>query len=213
MEDLPWWLFLLSLSPDLILSVLIGLLALLVVGAVAGYIVYRRLRRHPAWSRGWLLLRARYEGPGPWRDVDLLRVRVADAIDAARRGLELPRSERPIGELGSLYARAERTAQQLDAQLRMMSSESDGRVLRGLLATARTRVEELEGIARRLRDAAALQVESPMSDELATLGSDADRELQALRSGVEELRRLGASESGLTSPDSRRAAAAGRRRS
>ena len=71
-----------------------------------------------------------------------------------------------------------------------MESEIDATVLNGDLAAAGHRVEQVEGLVRRLRSAVASGLEGVTDDTLTSLRSDVDREVAALHAGVEELRIL-----------------------
>lgn len=59
-----------------------------------------------------------------------------------------------------------------------------------MLAPARARVGEFERVARSLRESAALQFEGEMAGELPEFGAAAERELTALRGGVDTLEKL-----------------------
>jgi hypothetical protein len=135
-----------------------------------------------------------------------LRVRLDDALRSGRAAVELTaqtggagsargargargsRSSR--GELPRLFRRIDDEGGVLDLQLRLMESETSSAVLGDEIPAARRRVEQVEALVRRVRDAVASGLSGTTDDALSVLGSDVDREVAALQAGIEELQAL-----------------------
>ena len=186
-----WWLTL--LSPELVIAVVGGLLVVLLLTAIVGLVFYRRERRDGRWSP--LILAAQLEAtpPGPRREVLKLRLRLQRALYRARRAVATSAQEgRPVGDLAGLLERAERAAAIIDQDLRILGPDDDRVTLRERLGVARSRVDEFEQVTSRLAETASLALGGEVDGTLDELRSDADRELVALRAGVESLDRIGA---------------------
>lgn len=194
---IPW---LLLLTPEVITALLIAVGILLLVALVVALVIYRSLRRSGRWDRAVLLMRSRYED-GPRAELAQLRLRLLEALAGGRRAVELDAAGGGLGgELAGLQRRLQRLAVPLDGQLQLLQSEPEEASLRRRLAPARARVREFERVARSLRETASLQLEGEVAGELPELGAAADRELTALRSGVEALEKLTAGASELPPP-------------
>lgn len=185
-----WWLAL--LTPDLVIAVLGALLVVLVIAAIVGLLLYRRARRDGRWSPLVLALRLETTPPGPRREILKLRLRLQRALYRARRAVATSAREgRPVGDLAGLLERAERAAAIIDQDLRILGPDDDRVTLRDRLGVARSRVEEFEQVTSRLAETASLALGGEVDGSLAELRSDADRELVALRAGVDSLDRIG----------------------
>ncbi len=179
---------------DILIWVLVSLLAMVAVSITVVVLVVRalvkRVRRNRALAGAALRTRAQFSS-GPRRKVLRLRVRLDEILVSGQAAVDLAaRSDGPRGELPDLFRRVEHEGAALDLQLRLMESEIDATVLAGDLASAGRRVEQVEGLVRRLRSAVASGLEGVTDDTLTSLRSDVDREVAALHAGVEELRTL-----------------------
>ncbi len=153
--------------------------------------VYRRVRRDPRVSRTTLLIQEKTSLPGPRRSLMQLRVRLADTVTSARAAVGVIQTHGSVqGELASLVRRIDRVAVPLDAQLRLMQSEPDLRLLYEMLQPARTRVEEIEGIVHHIRSAAYATLGGDMEGTVAQITADVEREVAALQTGMSTLHAL-----------------------
>lgn len=181
---------LIGLGAIVLLSIGVMVTVVLVVRALV-----RRVRRSRTFGATTLRARARVSH-GPQRTVLALRVRLDDALRSGRAAVELTggtSGSRPQGfrgELPRLFRRISDEGGVLDLQLRLMESETSAVVLADELPAARLRVEQVEALVRRVRDAVASGLSGATDDALSALGSDVDREVAALQSGIEELQAL-----------------------
>lgn len=182
---------LIGLGAIVLLSIGVMVTVVLVVRALV-----RRVRRSRTFGSTTLRARARVSH-GPQRTVLALRVRLDDALRSGRAAIEVgaqpggaggARASR--GELPRLFRRISDEGGVLDLQLRLMESETSAAVLAEELPAARLRVEQVEALVRRVRDAVASGLSGTTDDALSALGSDVDREVAALQSGIEELQAL-----------------------
>ncbi|WP_350347718.1 hypothetical protein ABIQ69_13885 [Agromyces sp. G08B096] len=179
---------------EFVLTVL-GVIVLLSLGVTVAFVlvlrsVVRRIRRSRAVGGAALRARARV-ARGPQRTVLALRVRLDDAVRSGRAAVEVAAgSPGPRGELPRLFRRVGDEASVLDLQLRLMESETDARVLADELPAARGRVEQVEQLVRRVRAAVSAGLTGTTDDALTALGSDVEREVAALRAGIQELQEL-----------------------
>lgn len=188
-----WWLT--FLTPDLIFAILGALLVIIVVAAIVGLVLYRRARRDGRWSPLILALRLDTTPPGPRREVLKLRLRLQRALFRARRAVaRSAREGRPVGDLAGLLERAERAALTIDQDLQILGPDDDRHTVRERLGVARSRIDEFEQVTSRLAETASLALGGEVDGTLSELRSDADRELLALRAGVESLDRIGTGE-------------------
>ena len=183
-----WWLTL--LSPGLVLAILGALLIIVLVAIVLGLLVYRRARRDGRWGPLVLALQLESAPPGPRREVLKLRMQLQRALARARRAVAASVSEGSRSEIDDLCERALRTGAIIDRQLRILQTETDVSAVRDGLRDARLRVDELDAVANRISEAARTTLASSMDGSLDELRGDADRELEALRAGVDALDRL-----------------------
>ncbi len=152
---------------------------------------YRRVRRDPRVNRTTLLIREKTSPPGPRRSLAQLRVRLGDATTSARAAVGVIQAHGSVqGELVGLVRRIDRVAAPLDAQLRLMQTEPDIRLLYELLQPARARVEEIEGIVRHIRTAAYATLGGDMEGTVAQITADVAREVAALQAGMSTLQAL-----------------------
>ena len=174
--------------------VLITLASAIVAGNIAVVVAvrafYRRVRRNLALNGAPLRMRARLSH-GSRREVLKLRVRLNETLDSGQAAMDLAvRSEGPRGELPRLFRRLRVESAGLETQLRLLESETDGDVLAEALPTARARVDDVTGLVRRLRSAVASGLGGLSDDSLTALRSDVDREITAVRAGMDELHEL-----------------------
>lgn len=185
-----WWLTL--LTPDLVFAILGALLVIILIAAIVGLVLYRRARRDGRWSPLMLAVRLETTPPGPRREILKLRLRLQRALYRARRAVARSAKEgRPVGDLAGLLERAERAAAVIDEDLQILGPDDDRRTIRERLGVARSRIEEFEQVTSRLAETASLAVGGEVDGTLSDLRTDADRELVALRAGVESLDRIG----------------------
>lgn len=152
--------------------------------------LYKRIRRNRGLAGAVLRTRAQFSS-GPQRKVLRLRVQLKETLESGRAAVELAvRGDGPRGELPRLFRRVEEEGVAVDLQLRLMESETDPAVLAAELPAAGHRVDQVVDLVRRLRSAVASGLASPSDDTLTSLHSDVDREVAALRAGVQELQRL-----------------------
>ncbi len=152
---------------------------------------YRRIRRDPRVNRTALRIQEKTSPPGPRRSLMQLRVRLNDATTSARASVAVIQTHGSVqGELGGLVRRIDRVAAPLDAQLRLMQTEPDMRLLYELLQPARARVEEIEGIVRHIRTAAYATLGGDMAGTVAQITADVAREVAALQAGMSTLQAL-----------------------
>lgn len=179
---------------EIVLSVL-AVIVLLSIGVLVAFglvvrAVVRRIGRSRAVGGAALRARARV-ALGQQRTVLRLRVRLDDSVRSGRAALEVAaHGNGHRGELPRLFRRIADEAAVLDLQLRLMESETDARALADELPAAGARVDHVEGLVRRVRQAVASGLAGASEDTLSALGADVDREVAALHAGIEELQRL-----------------------
>lgn len=180
------------------MTTLTGILLTLAIIMLAGILtfwviaraLYKRVRRSRVLTGAMLRTRARLSR-GPQHEILKLRLRLEEALDSGQAAVDLAlRSAGPSGELPRLFRRIEEEGGTLDAQLRLMASETDSAVLAEGIPVAGRRVDQVAGLVRRLRSAVAAGLGDLTDDTLTTLRSDVDHEVAALSAGVRELRTL-----------------------
>ncbi|WP_022894386.1 hypothetical protein [Agromyces subbeticus] len=179
---------------EILLGILVAFLIFVVVTITAVVLIaralVRKVRRNRALASTALRTRAGFSR-GPQRKVRFLRVRLADTLDSGQAAVDLAAgSDGPRGELPRLFRRIREEAGALDLQLRLLESETDSAVLAEELPAADGRVGQVAGLVRRLRSAVASDLAGSTDDSLSTLHADMEREVVALRAGVQELHRL-----------------------
>ncbi|WP_431279908.1 hypothetical protein [Leifsonia poae] len=179
---------------SVIAGVLVSLLVIALLGILTAVLIvraiYKRIRRSRAVNSAVLRSRAAFAS-GPQYKVLKLRMRLDDSLRSGRAAVDLAlHSPGPRGELVRLFRRIQAEGSTLEAQLRLMGSETDATVLDTEIPLARRRVEQLEGIVRRLRSAVASGISGLSDDALAELRADVDREVTALDAGIQELHAL-----------------------
>jgi hypothetical protein len=177
-----------------LLGILAALGAIMAASVVTTVLVvrtlYRRVRRSRAVDRAILHTRAGLSR-GPQRKVLELRLQLKDTLDSGQAAVDIAgRSTWPRGELPQLFRRIKNEGVALDTQLRLMESETESGVLTEQLPVARERVEQVSGLVRRVRSAVASGLAGPTDAALAELRADVDREVAALRAGLQELHAL-----------------------
>ena len=152
--------------------------------------LYRRVRRSRTVDRAILRTRAGLSR-GPQRRVLELRLQLKDTLDSGQAAVDIANSSAwPRGELPQLFRRIRNEGVALDTQLRLMESETESGVLTEQLPAARERVEQVAGLVRRLRSAIASGIVGPTDDTLTMLRADVDREVAALKAGMQQLHTL-----------------------
>jgi hypothetical protein len=152
--------------------------------------VYKRMRRNLAINGTTLRFRARLSS-GPQREVLKLRVRLKETLDSGQAAIDLAvRNNGPRGELPQLFRRLQGEGARLDSQLQLLESERDFGVLTEMLPTARQRVDQVVLLVRRVRSAVGSGLEDASDDSFRALRSDVDREVTAVRAGMQELHEL-----------------------
>ncbi|MET4637180.1 hypothetical protein [Mycetocola sp. 2940] len=151
---------------------------------------YKRIRRNLALNATGLRVRARLAS-GARRDVLKLQLRLKDTLDSGQAAMDLAvRSNGPRGELPQLFRRLRSEGEVLESQLRMLESENDLAVLAEALPTARSRVDQVTQLVRQLRSTVGSGLGEFSDESLTALRSDIDREVMAVRAGMQELHEL-----------------------
>jgi hypothetical protein len=167
----------------------IVLLPFVVVGVTVRALV-KRIRRSRVLSGAALRTRANLS-TGPQRRVLRLRVRLNETLLSGQAAVDLvARGDGPRSELPRLFARIHKEGVALDAQLRLLESETDAAVLAEELPAATRRVELVTESVRRLRSVVATGLGGVSDDTLTALRSEVDREVVALQAGLQELHEL-----------------------
>lgn len=180
-----WWLT--FLTPDLVLLTIGALAVVLLAAVVVGVVAYRRLRRDSRVLPLLLLWRLETAPPGPRRDALRLRLRLQRALLRSRRAVAASTGGgRVAGDLAGLLERTERAAAAIDRDLAVGPPDERG-LRREWFDRASDRVDDLEAIAGRLAETASTSLDAEADMGLDDLRTDADRELAALKAGVEAL--------------------------
>ena len=174
--------------------VLLALTSTIVATNVALVVVvrrfYKRIRRNLALNNTGLRVRAGLSR-GHQHEVLALQLRLRETINSGRAAIDLAvGSGGPHGELPVLFRRLTNEGVAVESQLRLLASENDKAVLVAALPAARSRVDEIAHLVRRLRSAVETGLGDTSDDSLTTLRSDVDREVQAVHAGMQELRDL-----------------------
>ena len=152
--------------------------------------VYKRIRRNLARNGATLRFRAGLS-TGPRREVLKLQLRLKETLDSGESAIDLAVvNDGPRGELPRLFRRLKSEAVALESQLRLLESENDPAVLAEVLPTARRRVDQVAQLVRHVRLAVLSGLGEISDDSLSTLRSDVDREITAVRAGMQELHEL-----------------------
>ena len=170
----------------LAIVILIGVLSIVAVVLVIRA-VFRRIRRSRSVGGAMLKTRAQLSR-GPQRTILALRVRLGDLLASGQAAVDLAaQGAGPRGDLPRLFTRIRQEGVALDAQLRLLESETDPGVLAAEVPAARQRVDQVAVLVRHLRAAVASGLAGPSDVGLTTLRADMDREVAALDAGIEEL--------------------------
>ena len=181
---------------DVLMSVLLSLAVIAAVSVTTVVVVvrtvYRRIRRSRTLNGAMLKSRARLSW-GPQRQVLGLQLKLNESLDSGRAAIDLAvRSNGRRGELPRIFRRIEAEGVALQAQLRLLETETDGTALADELPAATLRVDQVSEMIQRLRASVAAGLGDPTGASLAALRAEVDREVAALHAGVEELRLLNA---------------------
>jgi hypothetical protein len=118
-------------------------------------------------------------------------VRLKETLESGEAAVDLAvQRSVPSGELPRLFRRIKTEGATLESQLRLLESEYDVRVLAEALPAARYRVDQVAHLVRHLRSAVGSGLGYDSDASLTTLRSDVDREVTAVRAGVQELQEL-----------------------
>jgi hypothetical protein len=180
-----------TLTPGLVITVAIIAVIVLVLAAVALWLVWRRLRRSTMVRQGLLQARAVASPSGPDRDLARLRLQLAQSLAQTHRVLVAVSGAggAPPG-LADITRRLDRAGAAVDAHLRLMEREPDPALLSRSIPGLRQRVQALSGNASRIREIALRfsdAVDAPGQDELDT---DLREEISSLESGIAAVRQL-----------------------
>lgn len=179
------------LTPGVVIAIVVVVGILILAAGIAAYVAYRRVRRDPRWRRRLLSIQAQYIAQGPRRDVIQLQLRLADAVGGAHRAVDLAAaSGSPTGDLGSSVRRLERLAGGLEAQLRLLGDERDDAALTTLLPPIRDRVDDVVGVASRIRQGALETMDGMTVPELRQVVTDVDTQVRALQAAIRDLHDL-----------------------
>lgn len=149
-----------------------------------------RVRRSRTVNAAALRARARVT-VGPQREVLKQRLRLSETLDSGQAAIDLAgRTDNLRGDLRRLFRRILEEGVLLETQLHLLESERDSVVLAEAIPAAIRRVDQVEGLVRRVRGAVAAGLGDRTDDNLTALYADADREIAALAAGVRELHRL-----------------------
>lgn len=152
--------------------------------------LYRRVRRNLALNSTALRIRAQLSW-GPRHEVLKLRLRLKETLDSGQSAIDLAvRGDGPRGELPRLFRRLRSEGDALDLQLRLLESENDPAVLAELLPAARHRVDQVAHLVHRLRSVVGSGLGDVSDGNLAALREEVDREVTAVRAGMQELHEL-----------------------
>jgi hypothetical protein len=179
------------------------LIALFVAPCIGVWLLVRRVRRdvarlraapanaarrlvvaEPRLERAVARVRDRLTLPGPAREAGELRRDLQESVARTRASVDaLPRGA-GAGDLPLLLRRLERLAKPLEAELEHVRQDPDPALQATLLPGLRERVDQLLGVASRVRAGAALLRCGDSAEVAAELDADARRELEALQAGA-----------------------------
>jgi len=149
-----------------------------------------RLRRSRALSGAALRTRASVSR-GPQREVLRLRIRLGDTLGSGQAAVDFALGSDGLrGELPGLFRRIQAEGAALDAQLLLLTSETDDVALAAELPVARRRVDEVAGLVHRLRATLASGRGNLTDDALLALRAEVDREITAVDAGIQALHTL-----------------------
>lgn len=181
-----------TLTPGLILTLVIIALVLLLVIGLAGWLTWRRIRRSGKAARlveqGLLQARARTLPAGPHREVAQMRLGLVQSLAQTERVLR--NAPGPSG-LTDLAARVGRAAAGAQTRLQLLEREPDAALLARRLPQVRQEVEAVSADAARIRET-ALQFNAALdAPEQESLDADLRLEIESLEGGIATLRALG----------------------
>jgi len=179
---------------SLLIEVFLALAAITLISigtvVVITRLVVGRVRRSRTVNAATLRARARVT-VGPQREVLKQRLRLSETLDSGQAAIDLAgRSDSLRGELRRLFRRIVDEGAALETQLHLLESERDAVVLAEAIPAATRRVDQVEGLVRRVRAAVAAGLSDRTDDNLSALYADTDREITALAAGVRELHLL-----------------------
>lgn len=180
------------LTPTTLL-VLAGLvLLLLLLAGIAAGVAYRKIRRNPRLADTALAVRAQLHPEGAVRRLLELRVRLRQAIAAARECVRTTDGQgQDMGELARLAARVTELGQQLDFDLERMLRTNDGQALQSLLPGAEQRVDGLVAASSTLQATARSSATAIRESRLLALTQDLDGEVERVAAWNQAYRELG----------------------
>ncbi len=185
-----WWLLL--NHPGALAALAVAVLVLVLIAAITGWVIVRRLRRSGVFGRGLLQLRAQGLPAGPGRELAALRLSLEQATDYTAKSVALAQQAgRPVGDLPALTRRLLGVRSALDGELALLEREPDPARLRTVLPAARARTEEVTAAATRIRNALGQVEAADTGADMDALTADVSTEVNALQAGVASLRGLG----------------------
>ena len=176
------------LTPQTLLT-LGGLgLALLLVAAVIGWLLWRRLRRTGVVKQGLAELRTAITRPGPARDLALLRKEMRDNLTATRQVLtSLP--DAPAG-LELLTARLDSEAAGLDQMLALLQHEPDKAFLEQALPPIHKQVQTVTAGLGQIRRTALTFTSDLRGSSSEELQQELADQIAGIQAGVAEVREI-----------------------
>ncbi|HZD37564.1 MAG TPA: hypothetical protein VE664_02865 [Actinomycetes bacterium] len=173
---------------EVLLAVLAVLVFMVAATVLAAWGLWRYVKAKLRWRRQIRVVQLWTAPPGPRREVAYLRRELAEAITSTPQAVAMVKaSAGVVGDLPALTRRLERVAVMLDAELRLLASEPDGREVARLLPAARERVDDVTRAARGIRRAASAGLGAQSGADLRALTTDVEREVAAVAAGVQRL--------------------------
>lgn len=179
---------------SLLIEVFLALAGIMLISIGTVVVITRmlvgRVRRSRTVNAAALRARARVT-VGPQREVLRQRLRLTETLESGQTAIDLAgRTDSLSGELRRLFRRILDEGEGLETQLHLLESERDSLVLAEAIPAATGRVDQVEGLVRRVRAAVAAGLGDRTDDNLTALYADTDREIIALAAGVRELHLL-----------------------
>ncbi len=158
------------------------------MACLVGWRIWRALHRSGALERGLLQVRAA-TASGPTQELAGLRLRLQDSLVQTSRVLKmLPGLD--AGRLADLHQRLVVTADELDAELRLLEREPDVDYLTRIMPSLRTRVGQLQTGSVRLRETALKMGDAFAIEDPDQLEQDISDEIVSLKAAVTEVRAI-----------------------
>lgn len=181
------------LNPETLLILGVVLLVLLIVAAILGWIIVRRLRRNQRVRRWVGDLRTRTQPPGPMRDLSELRARLqtsrSRANTAVAQAEERGSWRAAPADLPTLARRLEESATDLDGRIARYERQPEQRVSEAIpeLRKQVALIEESEGTLHRGLELASLPSDTATIEQLQREMNDEVYALEAYRDAYRDL--------------------------